>query len=91
MARATPLETDPIRLDFRKLRQRRRLLDMSQTTLAAHAGVHRNVVSHWERGRRIPSTLELARAARALGTPLWDLFDVVDPEGNPVPWRGARR
>lgn len=92
MAKA-PSETDPIRLDFRKLRARRRMLDLSQQHVANQVGVHRNALSYWEHGRRVPSSLELARVARVLGTPLWDLFDVVDVDGTPVsnPWRGLRR
>lgn len=89
MAKA-PRETDPIALDFRKLRQRRRYLDISQATLARRVGVHRNAVSYWEHGRRVPSSLELARVARVLGTPYWELFDVVDAEGTTItkPWVG---
>ena len=84
---------ESIRLDFRPLRQLRRLLDIPQRTLAARAGVHRNAISYWERGHRVPTVLELARVSRILGTPPWELFDVLDAEGAPVskPWRGVGR
>lgn len=92
MARS-PSETDPIRLDFRKMRQRRRMLDLPQREVADLAGVHRNAISYWERGHRMPTALELAKVARILGSPLWELFDVVDLQGDPVsdPWKGRRR
>lgn len=85
-------ERDPIRLDFRKLRARRRYLDLTQQYVADQAGIHRNALSYWERGHRIPDSLELAKVARVLGTPYWDLFDVVDINGATVedPWRGRR-
>ena len=91
MAKA-PRETDPIALDFRPLRQRRRLLDITQAALARRVGVHRNAVSYWEHGRRVPSALELARVGRVLGSPPWELYDVVDADGNTIakPWVGQR-
>jgi transcriptional regulator with XRE-family HTH domain len=68
------------------------MLDMAQRTLAERAVVHRNAISYWERGHRVPTVLELARVARVLGSPLWELFDVVDENGATVsnPWRGRR-
>ena len=82
----------PIRLDYKKLRTRRRALDLSQAVVARQAGVHRNAISYWERGRRGPTHLEFARVARILGSRPEDLFDVIDIDGNTVsePWRGKR-
>ncbi|NJD27417.1 MAG: helix-turn-helix transcriptional regulator [Chloroflexi bacterium] len=91
MARA-PRDTDPISLDFRRLRQRRRMLDIPQRELAERVGVHRNAISYWETGRRMPTALDLAKLGRALGSPPWELYDVVDVDGNPIskPWVGYR-
>jgi transcriptional regulator with XRE-family HTH domain len=91
MAKA-PRETDPIALDFRPLRQRRRLLDISQAALARRVGVHRNAVSYWEHGRRVPDSLVLVKVCRVLGSPPWELYNVVDQNGNTIakPWVGQQ-
>ena len=92
MVRITPEGTEPIRLDYTKLRRRRRALDLSQAYVAEHAGVHRNAISYWERGHRGPTHAEFTRVARILGARPQDLFDVVDINGNTVsnPYRGKR-
>jgi transcriptional regulator with XRE-family HTH domain len=93
MAHIAPNEgSEPIRLDYTKMRRRRRMLDLSQAAIAQRAGVHRNAISYWERGRRGPTHLEFARVARILGSRPEDLFDVVDINGNTVsePWRGKK-
>lgn len=93
MARIPNAETDPIRLDFKKMRQRRRMLDISQADLAKAIGGHRNSISYFERGHRIPDALQLFYLARALGTPIHELVDAHDQNGSTVndPWRGQRR
>jgi transcriptional regulator with XRE-family HTH domain len=75
------------------MRQRRRMLDLSQREVADLVGVHRNAVLYWERGQRMPTALQLAKVARVLGSPPWTLFDVVDQQGDAVsdPWKGHRR
>lgn len=83
----TPAEGDPLRLDFSKLRQRRRLMELSQRRLSTLVGAHENAVLYWERGHRRPGILDLVKVARVLGTPLPDLFDVFDQTGNPVDFR----
>ncbi|MCU0250205.1 MAG: helix-turn-helix domain-containing protein [Vicinamibacterales bacterium] len=84
-------QSAPIRLDFRRLRTRRRLLDISQGALAKEIGRHRNAVSAWERGKAVPDAEDLAYLARTLGTPMWDLFVVLDAEDEPVTARWARK
>jgi len=72
---------DEIRLDFAPLRHRRRLLGVSQRALAPLCGgCHPSLISHWERNARMPSALQLVRLARALGTPTFMLFDVIEPK-----------
>jgi transcriptional regulator with XRE-family HTH domain len=51
----------------RRVRRRRRALDMSQATLAAEAGIHRTQISSFERGKRMPRLDTLILLARALG------------------------
>lgn len=84
-------QDDPIRVDFRKLRTRRRLLDISQGALAKSIGRHRNAVSAWERGKAVPDAEDLAYLARTLGTPMWDLFVVRDGTDEPITERWARK
>ena len=50
------------------LLRRRHELGLSQEELAEAAGVHRNTLSHLERGRYAPSLDVLLRIARGLGT-----------------------
>lgn len=80
----TPRESDALRIDFKKLRQRRRVLELSQRRLSSLIGAHANAINYWENGRRRPGVLDLWKVARVLGTPYEDLFDVVDLTGNPV-------
>lgn len=69
---------------------RRRMLDVSQKRLAELIGVHRNAVSYWEHGLRQPSHEKFVAAAIALGSPPWELYDVLAPDGSPLsrPWKG---
>jgi putative transcriptional regulator len=65
-------------LSFAPLRQRRRFLDLSQKQLASAVGVHWHTISRLERGRTEPTLNLLVAIARALGTPLHQLFSVTD-------------
>jgi transcriptional regulator with XRE-family HTH domain len=62
-------------------------LDVTQRQLARECGAHANAVGYWESGKRTPSVLNLVYAARTLGTPMQDLFDVVDEIGEVVKLR----
>ena len=68
----------PAKLSFRKLRQRRRLLDLSRAQLATLAGLHPMTLYKWESGRAVPRSDQLVTVALALGTPVWELYEVVD-------------
>ena len=90
MNRFTPEpEPERLHLDFRPLRVRRQLLDISQVRLAHRIGAYRNSVHYWENGTRMPSALDLIRMARVLGTPTFELFDVI--EEKPTRARICRR
>ena len=62
------------------IRQRRRLLGLSQEGLAASAGVHRTYVGSVERGERNISLINLARIASALDCQPSELLS--DAEGR---------
>lgn len=51
----------------RRIRQRRRQLDITQERLAELAGVSTSFIGHIERGSRIPSLETTWRICRALG------------------------
>ena len=53
---------------------------MSQRQLAAAIGVHPITVNRTELGRSTPTLHQMLAAARALGTPLHDLFSVTEPD-----------
>jgi len=69
---------DPLHLDFHKLRIVRKTLDFSQVELSRRCGVWDGMVNQWEHGRAVPSILDLIRLSRLLGTPMFDLFDIVE-------------
>lgn len=50
----------------RRVRRRRRFLDLSQEVVAERAGIHRTQISLYETGSRIPLTASLVRLAAAL-------------------------
>jgi transcriptional regulator with XRE-family HTH domain len=51
----------------RRIKRRRRFLDLSQETLAERADVHRTQISLYENGERMPLTSTLVKLAAALG------------------------
>jgi transcriptional regulator with XRE-family HTH domain len=51
------------------IRERRELLQMSQSDLASQLGVRQSAVSGWERGYRIPSRRNLSLLCATLGLP----------------------
>lgn len=63
---------------------RRRYLNLSQRQLAAAIGVHPITVNRTELGRSEPTLKQMLAASRALGTPLHDLFNVTEPDEQPV-------
>jgi transcriptional regulator with XRE-family HTH domain len=69
---------DPLRLDFHKLRIVRKSLDISQIELSRRCGVTDASVGYWEHGTAVPTIVALIRAGRVLGTPIFDLFDVIE-------------
>lgn len=83
---------DGLEFDYAKFRVRRRMLDLSQRGMAPLVGANANAILDWEKGRgQGPYLEQFVRAARLLGTPLNDLFDVWDSEGrNAKPHRLRR-
>lgn len=64
-----------MRLTFaRRLREERLRAALSQETLAARAGLHRNYVGSVERGERNIAIDNMERLATALSIPLIDLL-----------------
>lgn len=53
----------------KRMRERRELLNMSQTDLAGEVGVDQSTVSKWERGEVAPSHHHIPRIAKALHYP----------------------
>lgn len=78
MPRTSPEPVRPFRLDFTPLASRRRSLFISQVDLAAAAGVHWHTILRTEKNRTNPTVEQLVAIARALGTPMYSLFAVVD-------------
>lgn len=56
----------------------RRLQGLSQSALAAKAGVSRQSIASWERGEQIPSLGQLAAVAQALGVSLEVFLEIAD-------------
>ena len=55
------------------VRQRRERLGFSQEAFASKCGVHRTYVGKVERGEQNVSMSSLARLAKGLGVPVWQL------------------
>jgi transcriptional regulator with XRE-family HTH domain len=73
-----------------RLRERRQQAGLTQTELAARAGVSRQLVAAVESGRNVPAVGAALRLARALTTSAEDLFSppaaaVVPALGKPLP------
>jgi transcriptional regulator with XRE-family HTH domain len=51
----------------RRVKRRRRFLDLSQEALAERADIHRTQISLYENGERMPLTSTLVKLAAALG------------------------
>jgi transcriptional regulator with XRE-family HTH domain len=64
------------------LRRRREAAGLSQESLAAEAGLHRNYVGLLERGKRVPSILVVEKLAAALGTTMSSLLRAVERAGE---------
>ena len=50
-----------------RLRELRTKRGLTQAKLASRLRVSAGAVSHWERGRRAPTLVQIANAAKALG------------------------
>jgi len=72
-----------------KLRDKRLKEGLSQTRLAAKAGVNPATVNQIERGARTPSALTLQKLANALGVGIEEIFEEIT-EGEPAPLAAAR-
>ena len=71
-------------IDLRPMARRRRKLAVSQRGLGALCGITGSCVSNYECGRRPVPLAFLMAAARGLGTPAWDLFEVHEAKGTGV-------
>lgn len=73
----TMMGVEVIALDYqamgRRIRQRRRWLDMTQERLAEAAGLSTSFVGHIERGSRIPSVETLWEICKALEISMDDI------------------
>lgn len=69
-AQQDPCEAVELRL-ITRLKQRRVAEGLSQTKLAAAAGVSRSTITHMEDGSSRPTLWVLLRVARALDLDLW--------------------
>lgn len=78
MSRTPPQPVRAFRLDFTPLARLRRWHNISQVDLAAAVGVHEMTIWRTEKNRSAPSVEQLVAMARALGSPMHDLFAVVD-------------
>jgi DNA-binding XRE family transcriptional regulator len=70
-----------------RLKQIRLVAGLSQSALAAAAGVGQGAVSHWEVGVRVPGAEELYRLADALGV---SCESFREPEGGKIRWLPGR-
>lgn|GEM_PF-2134489 len=70
----TPEDREAVRALGRALARLRAARGMTQAELAERAGVTKNAVGDYERGRYAPGGVVLVRIARALGAEPWELF-----------------
>lgn len=70
------------------LRQER---DLTQTALAARAGVSKSYLCDCENGRRNPTLLVLCKIAKALDTTLEDIFQELESSESPIHYSNARK
>jgi transcriptional regulator with XRE-family HTH domain len=59
----------------RRIRRRRRAIDMTQEELAFRAGIHRTQITLIEKGRRMPYPYTLIKIAAGLGISTCQLFE----------------
>ncbi len=59
----------------RRVRRRRRAIDMTQEELAFRAGIHRTQITLIEKGRRMPYLYTLVKIAGGLGISTCQLFE----------------
>lgn len=59
----------------RRIRARREALGLSQEKLGELADLHRNLIGMIERGETNPTTMNLQKIAKALGTTMSELLD----------------
>lgn len=71
----------------RRIRRRRRALDISQETFAERAGIHRTQTTLYERGHRMPYASTLIKIAAALDVSVDQLLTGIewDVEGPSLP------
>lgn len=74
----TPTPFSDFHLDFTPMGRRRRWLNLSQRQLANAIGIHPVSQNRVENNRGEPSMRQIVAAAKALGVPVWELFEVVD-------------
>jgi transcriptional regulator with XRE-family HTH domain len=73
----------------RRVRRRRRAIDMTQEDLAFRAGIHRTQITLIERGRRMPYLYTLIKIAGGLEVSTCELFEGLEWEVSEV-WPAAR-
>ncbi|HEX3737341.1 MAG TPA: helix-turn-helix transcriptional regulator [Solirubrobacterales bacterium] len=72
----------------RRIRRRRRALELSQENLGERAGIHHTPISLYEHGERMPLTSTLIKLAAGLGVSVGQLVAGIEWEpkaGPPLP------
>lgn len=80
MPRTSPKRTpfSDFHLDYTPLARRRRYLGMTQQQLGRAIGVHKGTIWRTENHQSEPSYTQMLAIAKALGTPIHQLVEVVD-------------